>query len=295
MSRLFFSSLSGVDYGGSIDPLSLNPTVYFQAFDTTYLTPSSPSSGTSITEIRQYTAETYSAITAATDCAPTWDVLGGQNLLYFPAIYGSCWPTPCVATCDGSYYTTNQNISFMSTSGYSFTLYLVVKPLSGRTADLSSNLNFILNDDPLYLPLPRTSNVEYIAVVDNKDIYLKTETDNYNTILNVPIEINSDETELQSKNLRIFSIRAQDTRDLINNSVFTYVNGIQTTAMTQSTVTTGTTIGIDFSLGGVNPTNSIVEELYQGYFGELIIFNTMHSTDTHSKIITFLKNRWGIS
>ena len=292
MSRLFFSSLSGVDYGGSINPLSLNPTVYFQTFDTSYLTPSSPSFGAPITEIRQYTAETYTAIPP--DCAPVWGTLNSSDLLYFYTGSGGCWPPPCTGECNSIFYEVNQNINFMSTSGYSFTLYFVAKPLSGVTNPFT-DVHYIFDDAPENRGTPRTVNVERLVMYNNKDVYLRTETSDYNFILDLPIEVNSDVTELESKNLRVFSVRAKDTGDLVNTVAYSYVNGIQTTAITQSVVTTSTTTGLDyFSIGGISEIGTY-DEQYTGYFGELIIFNEFHSLSTHNSIVNFLKERWGIT
>lgn len=286
MSRLFFSSLSGVDYGGSIDPLSLNPTVYFQAFDTTYLTPSSPSSGTSITQIKQYTAQTYNA-SGITGCVATYDTVSSKNVLYFPGVNGGCWPPPCTGSCT-TYYQTDQNIGFMSESGYSFTLYFVGKPLSGQTS-----LGHIICDNDMQRP--KLNTVQYLTVKDYKNIYFVSEREGLviSNILEIPIEINSTSLDLNSKGLRIFSVRAQDTGDLVSTAAYSYVNGIQTSSVTQTNLSTFTTPNSIANLGGIDDGDSL--NTYRGYFGEIIIFNTMHSTDTHSKIITFLKNRWGIS
>jgi len=286
MSRLFFSSLSGVDYGGSINPITLNPTVYFQAFDTTYLTPSSPSSGDSITEIRQYTAQTYTA-SGTSGCVATYDTISSQDVLYFPGEIGGCWPPPCTGSC-ATYYQTDQNIGFMSQSGYSFTLYFVGKPLSGQTS-----LGHIICDNYMWQPKPTT--VQYLTVKDYKNIYFTSELEGLgiNKIIDIPIEINSTSLDLNSKDLRIFSVRAQDTGDLISTAAYSYVNGIQTSSVTQTNLSTFTTPNSIANLGGIDDGDSL--NTYRGYFGEIIIFNTMHSIDTHSKIITFLKNRWGIS
>lgn len=286
MSRIFFSSLSGVDYGGSIDPITLNPTVYFQVFDTSYLTPSSPSSGDSITEIRQYTAETYIA-SGITGCVATYDTISSQDVLYFPGEIGGCWPPPCTGSCT-TFYTTDQNIGFMSESGYSFTLYFVGKPLSG-----TSVLSHIICDN--YMQEPKPNTIQYLTVKDYKNIYFVSELEGLGTnkILEIPIEVNSTSSDLNSKDLRIFSVRAQDTRDLISTAAYSYVNGIQTSSVTQTNLSTFTTPNSIANLGGIDDGDSL--NSYQGYFGELIIFNTLHSTDTHSKIITFLKNRWGIT
>lgn len=294
MSRVFFSSLSNIDYnGGSIDPLSLNPTVYFQVFDTSYLTPTNPTIGTDITEIRKYDNNSY--ILSATTCDsglgvfnPTYETINSKNTLYFPGLPGVCFPPPCSVDCS-TYYTTNQDIGFVSQSGYSFTLYFVGKPLSGNTVNCSVIINSNIDDSLVN---------NYLTVKNNKNFYFVSEISNgifgYLPILNVPIEINNTSSELNSKDLRIFSVRAQDTRDLISTAAVSYINGIQTTAVTQSFVNDNISAGNPTNLGGAESIFIENSDSYQGYFGELIIFNTMHSTDTHSKIITFLKNRWGI-
>jgi hypothetical protein len=285
MSRLFFSSLSGVDYGGSIDPLSLNPTVYFQVFDTSYLTPSSPSSGDSITEIRQYTAQTYT-VSGTSGCVATYDTISSQDVLYFPGVNGGCWPPPCSGSCT-TYYSTDQNIGFMSESGYSFTLYFVGKPLSGQTS-----LGHIICDN--YMAAPKPNTVQYLTVKDYKNIYFVSELDGFGgNILEIPIEVNSTSLDLNSKDLRVFSVRAQDTGDLISTAAYSYVNGIQTSSVTQTNLSTFTAPNSIANLGGIDDGDSL--NTYRGYFGEIIIFNELHSIDTHTKVINFLKERWNIT
>jgi hypothetical protein len=101
------------------------------------------------------------------------------------------------------------------------------------------------------------------------------------------------DTDLNSKDLRVFSIRAQDTGDLISTAAYSYVNGIQTSSVTQTNLSTFTAPNSIANLGGIDDGDSL--NTYRGYFGEIIIFNELHSIDTHTKVINFLKERWNIT
>ena len=284
-NRMFLSSLLGVNYSGgtnTMDPVTLNPYVYFQTYNTSFLNPSSPSLNDPITELYRYNDSLFTATTGngSTECTPRWSSLDSKNMLYFSGV-GTCFPPPCTGC--STYYTTEQDVSFIYQSGYSYTIYFVGKPLSGDSGNVFTDFDdFGGGGTSLY--------------VDNNTVYFTSTEPLFpvsNPLYTIPIEINSSPSELENKNLRIFSIRAQDTFDTVTNVSYSYVNGIQTTAVTQSNLST-TTLPSGFLMSlGVSDlgTNSP----YKGYFTELIIFNELHTLDTHTKVINFLKERWGIS
>lgn len=288
-SRSYFYSL--LNYT-NIDPISLGqPFMYYQTFDTSYLTPTSPTLGASITEIRRYNDSAFSATTGDTLCAPSWEDLNSLKMLYFPGDDASCWPPPCTGTCS-TYFITNQDISFMSLSGYQYTIYLVAKPLSGST----TFINFgggILGNYPSGTP---AQNYDLLYVKNNKDIYLTTTFGGFvDTILDLPIETNVDSTQLESKNLRVFSVRANDTFNTTTTAATAYVNGVLTTGITQQNVSTDTSLYGNPTHIGTTPTDGPNFESYQGYIAELIIFKTYHNETIHKGIVDFLKNRWNIT
>ena len=270
-----------------IDPISLSqPFMYFETFDTNYLSPSALTSGDSVLEMYRYSDNLYTS-SGDTGCTASWDVLDGENMLYFPGLAGGCWPPPCTGSCPTLYYT-NQDISFMYQSGYSYTIYFVGKPLSGSTVE-----GPIFADDWDY---PTTSGHEKLYVKDNKDIYFRVKTNGLGGLLfDIPVETNVDSNDLENKNLRVFSVRANDTRDTINDSVFTYVNNTQTTATTQSFVSNDTSTNFVTAILGGNAINEPSTNNYEGYFAELIMFKDFHDEYTHWKVVNFLKNRWNIT
>jgi len=281
-ARTFFNSLNSLVTNDTIDPVTLNPYVYYQTYDTSFLNPSGPSLNDPITELYRYNDNGFTATgnTDTLNCVPKWSTLDGKNMMYFN-LSGSCWPPPCEG-CTSS-YTTDQDISFICQSGYSYTIYFVGKPISGFTNSAvfgSYDEVFDAGDQRLY--------------VDNNNVYFEAYSNSFpfQTLLyNIPVEINSSPSELQNKGLRVFSIRGYDTLDTITNGIFSYVNGVQTTAITQDnqSLVTGPT-GYKMTIGTV----SYQVDSYKGYFAELIIFNELHSLDTHTKIINFLKDRWDI-
>ena len=283
-SRFFFNSLNSVNVSNTINPVTLNPYVYYQTYDTSFLNPPDPSLNDPINRLYRYNDGLFTATgnTDTTNCVPKWSSLGGKNMLYFNGT-GLCFSPPCTGCTN--YYNTGQDISFISQSGYYYTIYFVGKPISGLTnATVFSDYDENYGDQKFY--------------IDNNNVYFESYFSNFilkTPLYNIPVEINSSVSELQNKNLRIFSIRGRDTFDTVTNAIYSYVNGVQTTAITQNNLSNVTSpSGNLMSIGTSVISDSIINP-YKGYFSELIIFNELHSLDTHTKVINFLKNRWGIS
>jgi hypothetical protein len=133
-------------------------------------------------------------------------------------------------------------------------------------------------------------------VKDNKDIYFRSKRLGINSdVIDIPFEINISENDLETKNTRVFSLRTKDPLNTTSIAATSYINGVETTAITQTNVSNVTTESSIPFLIGAGATDGPSYEMYQGYFGELIIFNTYHDLTTHNSIIDFLKNRWGIN
>ena len=271
-----------------INPITLGqPVLYYQTFDNSYLNPSSPILGDGISELYRY-SDSIEIATGDTGCVASYDSLSGYNMLYFPGNSGGCWPPPCTGTCVSQYVATD-DITFMHKTGYSYTIYLVAKPLS-TSADSFVFSNRVQN--PSF-----SRNTESLYIDSNSDVYLEINTGlgpGPINMITLPIEVNGSGSVLDNKDLRVFSVRASDPGDLITIAANSYVNGVFVTGVTQNSLSLNNfsqgPLRIGSSFGG-GPT----EYPYKGYLAELIIFNTQHSITVHNDIVLFLKNRWGIT
>jgi hypothetical protein len=271
-----------------INPISLGqPVLYYQTFDTNYLNPSSPISGDGITELYRY-SDSVEIATGDTGCVASYDNLSGYNMLFFSGDPGGCWPPPCTGTCASQYVTTD-DITFIHKTGYSYTIYLVAKPLS-VSAD-----SFVFSTRISGPSFSRNSESLYIN--SNSDVYLEVNTGlgpGPVNMITLPIEVNGSGPVLDGKDLRVFSVRASDPGDLVTIAANSYVNGVFVTGVTQNSLSLNNAshgplrIGSSFD-GGPG------EYPYNGYLAELIIFNTQHSIAVHDDVVLFLKNRWGIT
>jgi len=272
----------------NIDPISLGqPLIYYQTFDTNFLSPNNPVSGTPINTLYRYN-DNLLITTGGTNTLPAkWDTLGGYNMLYFNGITVNGVKT-------GATYNTQINMGLLQSPNYSFTIYMVMKTiLEYSTVSSAYTTSYIFSQAPTGPPSnflnstvsPSSSSVKFNTRSSSSDI------------LNLTIESNVDVDELNNKNLRIFSVRAQDTNDTISNAAYTYVNGVETGAYPQLNVPFLTTsYARPFIIGGFqNTNNSLMTPNYNGYMAEIIIFDTMHDVTTHSGVVNFLKNRWGIN
>ena len=277
-----------------IDPVSLSPLVYYQTYDTNFLFPPSPNIGDPIDFMYRYN-DSADEITGYTNNsgAPTISLpavytgLSGNNMLYFDGVSVDGVNT-------GSTYINLVDIDFMRFSGYQYTIYLVAKPI-GQVGTTS----FVFRRQGTQFGSLRQ--VAMRVTLSGDVEFLTRQGSGFGTtnIVNLTVENNADINELDSKNLRVFSIRAQDPGDLITNAAFAYVNGIQTTAVTQTSLSTDTNPSDLFCIGGVglNFGGGVYEgwPSYKGYIAEIIMFNTIHDITTHDNVVLFLKNRWGIT
>ena len=100
---------------------------------------------------------------------------------------------------------------------------------------------------------------------------------------------------LGSKPLRIFSVRGQHQNNTASVAAWGYVNGVLTsTASNQISTNTNPSL-YNLQLLGAETSVFGVDGPYKGYFGEILIYNELHSESTHTDIVNLLKTRWGIS
>ena len=261
-----------------IDPISLGqPYLYYQSFDLSYFTPPNPSTGVGITEIYRYNDSLFSGLTLSTGCTPTLETINGQEMLYFPGFF----------SCDSPFYDTNQSLDFMLTTGYSYTIYFVGKPLSGTsiTCPVFGNRNS---------PSAIDNDLRF-GVVNSKDFTLLIRNTGFvgTTVLDLPIEINIDSQSLMNKDVRVISVRAQDPSNTTDIAAYGYVNGLMTSSIPQTNLVSPSISNKPVKIGGTESLGP-GSLRYQGYLGEIIVFTTFHDESTHYWVTQFLKNRWNI-
>jgi hypothetical protein len=284
-NRILFSSLMSLGVG--LNPITLGqPSLYYQSFDTSYLTPSSPISGDPITLINRY-SDNGVTISGNTGSEALWYTLAGKEMMYFPGIDGAfCWPPPCTGTTPSLYLDETTNLGFMYNTGYSYTFYFVGKPLSKDGAIFTTFVDDGLGGNNLGINFDVNTNNIRLAAGRPAPGFSTLPLYEFN------IETSIDSNDLESKPLRVFSVRGEDVGSG-NTTTYGYVNGIQTVSTIQlnNTVFNPHTypLGIGSNPGGFDQFS------HKGYFGELIIFNTVHDLTTHNEVVNFLKNRWGIN
>ena len=284
-----------------INPLSLGqPSVYYQTFDTNFLSPTNPNNGTPINFMYRYNDNNYQLTGATAELGFSTNFTGGglkpaeftnlngYNMLYFNGPTGD---TQTWNEVTGSTYVSNFDLDFTRFPNYSFTVYVVAKPITGN-----STTQFIFRNQNVG---PNTRGCALRILSNPPRVNLLTARDagpSYRQILNINIEENNNVGEFDTKDLRIFSVRAQDPLNLVNTAAYSYVNGVQTTAVTQTNLATESVALPRLAIGGsVFSDNINVVPGYKGYLAEVIIFNTMHDLDTHNRVVDFLKNKWGIT
>jgi hypothetical protein len=272
-----------------IDPLSLGqPLLYYSSYYPSFLTPSPSVSGNPISRLYRVNDFNYLAISSSSSvtCSPYWSTLSGEDMIYFPGdITGGC--------ANQYYYTDSVTpLDFMYQQRYSYTIYLVTKPESNP-------ISYGLFNNSISTP-SASRGISLINITSIGDWNISFQVRNGSggpgsfTVLNLPIETNANSGILDGKNLRVMSIRAQDTLDLITTAAYSYINGILSNSVTQTNVPTDTDPNtIPLHIGALSSLST--PRVMKGYIADFLIFDTMHNEVTHYWVSQFLKTRWNIT
>lgn len=278
--------------------IPLNTAVYYTSYFTDYMLPSSISIGNDITDFLKY--DDFSATASSSpysfggsgatyvDGYATFSQLNGRNIAYCSGTYSrgasfaSIW-----------YGDATSDISFMHKPNESYTIYFVGKP---QTITYGSYLFTTYNS---FIP-PEDTAYEMMRISPTWSVVLEITQDNglflpSTNILSLTVETSLNDSDFNSKPLRIFSVRGQHQNNTASVAAWGYVNGVLTsTASNQISTNTNPSL-YNLQLLGAETSVFGVDGPYKGYFGEILIYNELHSESTHTDIVNLLKTRWGIS
>ena len=280
----------------SLSSIPLNGILYYSSYFTDYLAPSSISVGNNITKFYKYDNNTATASSSEpyvfadiyTNGYATFSQLNGKNIAYSLGTYSTGASYSSVG-----YFDPTTDISFVHKPSESYTIYFVGKPeaITGGSYVFSTFNSVAPGEGFPYEYLELTSTYSINWSIYQGGVF----GDPFETVMNLTLETNADSSTLNSKSLRVFSIRAQNQNNTSSIAAYGYVNGTLTSTASHPAIPDNTDPSLDaLSIMGA-PGLFGTEGPYKGYFGELLIYNELHSESTHTDIVNLLKTRWGIS
>lgn len=263
-----------------IDPITLGQPKIWATGDPNYLlnlSAAHPSNGDSLDTFNRHNDSSFNFTNSATANKPVYRIVSSKNFIG--------WEGDTLTL--GGYYTvgSTSDLAFMHKGGSSYTVYFVFK--NHTTENTSSNkvvfcTAALSSDIGAILSIINSSNnrffnfAVYRGVTGNETATLLS-TYNYLKTSDEPITI--------------MSYRVDLSVGVGNVAIKGYKNGVlDNTVNMANTPSSSTTSTRTPAMGN----RAIGNLRMDGYVGDLIIFDSLHSESTHQGVINYLKNKYGI-
>lgn len=268
-----------------LDPILLGqPKLWVTSSDTSYLTNisgSTPSNGGSLDVFKRFNDSSFNP-TSLTSNKAIYSILANQ-----PHPYGYVFWNGSATTALGYYRAgTITDFSFLHQSGSSSTIYWVhknntientstTKVLASTTVQ-SGNRGFLLsiNNTTTTLRLPSLTIYNDVPATN---VLIATTSQSYTRTVDNPIVL--------------YSFRTDLSKSIGQDASWVYINGnLDNTTQLTNAPSFSATSNNQMNVGNRN-SNGL---RFNGYVGDLIIFNGIHDEATHLKICNYLKDKWRI-
>ena len=200
-----------------------------------------------------------------------------------------------------SYEDPSTNISFIHGSGGSYSIYFVGRPEATSDSLFQTRFTIFTTQDSsspgagkwerLYVSSLGASQGNTFSVVfeSNQNSGMSNQTIN-----KVEFEVGLTASSFDNQPLRIFSILGQNVGNTTSTAIWAYVNEVLVATQSHikvpnSNAASETILQLMSESGGFEKSR-----FYKGYFAELLIYDYMHDSTSHSDIINEMKTRWGI-
>lgn len=280
-TQIFFDSpwINPISYG--------QPKLWINAADTGFLKNSSnvtPSAGDLLNIFNRYTDNSFNPTNVNTINRATYNIIASQ-----PHSYGyiSWLGSLSGAGSHGQYQVgTTSDFSFLHQLNSKFTIYHVFKNDPNENIAASKFLASTTQS---------TGNRGFINYIANNvndrtiNFDIRNDTGSQNA---VTYASNYSYTKTTDVPIMLWSFRCDLSVGVGNNSMWGYRNGILDKVVTMSNAPSSTAASFTTLRIG---NRALGDGRYEGYLGEYIIFNGIHTEGQHNMICNYLKKKWNIT